>query len=101
MQTRPIHLQSLSWMAASGHEDQFRPPSLSGGCRLGKATFAGTGGKERDAPIPAVRGTAIEPTGRRLAVIGSALIVLVDNNMVGRRIHGMIASGGRLKEVRK
>jgi hypothetical protein len=29
-----------------GHEDQFRPPSLNGGCRLGKATFAGMGGKE-------------------------------------------------------
>jgi hypothetical protein len=40
-------------MAGKGHEDQFRPPSLSGGCRLGKATFAGTGGKEEDAPIPA------------------------------------------------
>ena len=36
--------------SAKGHEDQFRPPSLSGGCRLGKATFAGTGGKEEDAP---------------------------------------------------
>jgi hypothetical protein len=34
-----------------GHEDQFRPPSLSGGCRLVKATFAGIGGKEEDAPI--------------------------------------------------
>ena len=33
-----------------GHEDQFRPPSLNGGCRLGKATFAGMGGKEEDAP---------------------------------------------------
>jgi len=38
-------------MAEMGHEDQFRPPSLSGGCRLGKATFAGTGGKEEDAPM--------------------------------------------------
>jgi len=33
------------------HEDQFRPPSLNGGCRLGKATFAGMGGKEEDAPM--------------------------------------------------
>jgi hypothetical protein len=41
-----------------GHEDQFRPPSLSGGCRLGKATFAGMGGKEKDAPIPAIRRTS-------------------------------------------
>jgi hypothetical protein len=33
-----------------GHEDQFRPPSLSGGCRLGKETFVGMGGREEDAP---------------------------------------------------
>jgi hypothetical protein len=37
-------------MAEKGHEDQFRPPSLSGGCRLGKETFAGPGGEEEDAP---------------------------------------------------
>jgi hypothetical protein len=42
-------------MAAMGHQDQFTPPSLSGRRRLGKATFAGIGGKEEDAPIPAVR----------------------------------------------
>jgi hypothetical protein len=41
--------------AGMGHEDQLRPPTLNGGCRLGKATFAGMGGKEEDAPIPAVR----------------------------------------------
>ena len=44
-----------------GHDDQFRPPSLSGGCRLGKATFAGTGGKEEDAPIPDARCDETEP----------------------------------------
>jgi hypothetical protein len=34
-----------------GHEDQFRPSSLSGGdCRLGKETFVGMVGKEEDAP---------------------------------------------------
>jgi hypothetical protein len=38
-----------------GHEDQFRPSSLSGGCRLGKETFVGMGGKEEDAPKTAVR----------------------------------------------
>ena len=36
------------------HEDQFRPPSLSGRCRLGEATFAGMGDKEEGAPIPVV-----------------------------------------------
>jgi hypothetical protein len=34
-----------------GQEDQFRPPSLNGSCRLRKATFARMGGKEEDAPI--------------------------------------------------
>jgi hypothetical protein len=32
---------------------------------LGKATFAGMGGKEKDAPIPAVRGDHGETTGMR------------------------------------
>jgi hypothetical protein len=40
----------LAQRSASGHEDQFRPPDLNGGRRLGKATFAGMGGKEEDAP---------------------------------------------------
>jgi hypothetical protein len=30
---------------------------------LGEATFVGMGGKEEDAPIPAIRSTAIEPPG--------------------------------------
>jgi hypothetical protein len=38
-----------------GHEERFPSPSLSGRCRLGEATFAGMGGKEEDAPIPAAR----------------------------------------------
>jgi hypothetical protein len=33
------------------------PPSLSDRYRLGEATLAGMGGKEEDAPIPAVRMT--------------------------------------------
>jgi hypothetical protein len=47
-------------MAGVGHEDQFWPPGLSGGCRLGKETFAGMGGKEEDAPEAVVSVTAIE-----------------------------------------
>jgi hypothetical protein len=50
-------------MAAQGHEDRFRPPNLNGGCRLGKPTFAGMGGKEEDAPNPAIRGIALGPPG--------------------------------------
>jgi hypothetical protein len=37
-------------MSVKGHEGQFRPPSLSGRCRLDESTFAGMGGKEEDAP---------------------------------------------------
>jgi hypothetical protein len=48
-------------MSAMGHEERFPSPSLSGRCRLGEATFAGMGGKEEDAPIPAIR---VIPTGR-------------------------------------
>jgi hypothetical protein len=46
-------------MAGVGHEDHFPPPSLSDRCRLGEATFRGIGGKEEDAPIPAIRLTTI------------------------------------------
>ena len=42
-----------------GQQDQFRPPSLSGCCRLAEGTFAGISGKEEDAPTPAVRMTTI------------------------------------------
>jgi len=45
-----------------GHEDQFRPPSLSGRCRISQGTLAGMGGKEEDAPKAAVRATAVEPS---------------------------------------
>src|SRR5436189_3511735 len=44
-----------------GHEYQFRPPRLSGGCRFGQRTFAEVYGSGRDAPTPAVRGTLVEP----------------------------------------
>jgi hypothetical protein len=46
--------------AGMGHEDQLRPPTLNGGCRLGKATFAGMGGKEEDAPEADFPGTPPE-----------------------------------------
>jgi hypothetical protein len=44
-------------MTAMGHEEQFPPPSLSGRCRLGEATFAETCGNGEVAPKPAVPGT--------------------------------------------
>jgi hypothetical protein len=47
-------MQSRAFGSALGHEDQFPPPSLSGRCRLGEATFTGMGGKEENAPKAAV-----------------------------------------------
>jgi hypothetical protein len=43
-----------------GIEDQFAPAGLNARCRLGQATFVGTEGKGREAPIPAVRGIEID-----------------------------------------
>jgi len=48
-------------MTGLGHEDQFPPPRSSGRCGFREGTFAGTRGKDKDAPIPAIRRTAIEP----------------------------------------
>ena len=60
-------------VAEMGHEDQFRPPSLSGGCRLGKATFAGTGGKEEDAPIAEIA-KAADLIGQTTDIVGGVVI---------------------------
>jgi hypothetical protein len=39
---------------ADGGEDEFELPSRNGRCQLGEASFAGVGGEEEDAPLPAV-----------------------------------------------
>ena len=65
----------------------------------GLPTFAASFSDDKVAPIPAVRRTGSKSTESGSAVIRAALIVLVDNNMVGRRIHGMIAPGGWSEEV--
>jgi hypothetical protein len=49
--------------AGMGHDDAFPRPRLSARCRFSEGTLAGTRGNGRDAPIPAVRGVAIEPLG--------------------------------------
>jgi hypothetical protein len=46
---------------ATRHEERFPPTRLSDGCGFRKETIAGMRRNGRDAPIPAVRGTAIEP----------------------------------------
>jgi len=62
-------------MAAEGHEDQFRPPSMSGRCRLGEATFAGMGGKEEDAPKAVLHSAATAlPLSTRLGHGGPFLL---------------------------
>ena len=46
-------------MAEEGHEERFRLLSLDVRCVIRQGTFAGTNGNARDAPISAVRETAI------------------------------------------
>ena len=46
-----------------GHGGRFSPSTLSGCCLLGEATFVGTHGKGRDAPVPVEEIAAQEPTG--------------------------------------
>jgi hypothetical protein len=41
-------------MTASGHEYQFRPPSLNGRYRLGEATFARASSNDEVAPKPVI-----------------------------------------------
>src|SRR3954451_642387 len=43
-----------------GLEDQFLQPTLSGCCRLIEPIFAGRGGEEENAPIPAIAPASIE-----------------------------------------
>ena len=63
--TQLSRLRSPAAMTELGHEDQFLPPSPNGCCPLGQATFAGTHGNGRDAPIAAVRLTTNEPLGKQ------------------------------------
>src|SRR6516165_3794531 len=44
-------LRACMFSHSLGHEERFPPPRLNGRCRLGQATFIGTHGNERDAPI--------------------------------------------------
>jgi hypothetical protein len=47
--------------AALGHEERFPPTRLSARYGFRKETIAGMRRNGRDAPIPAVRGTVMEP----------------------------------------
>ena len=54
-------------MSAKGHQDAFPRPRLSGRNRFGQASFMGTRGNGRDAPIPVVRDTTMELEGLTLS----------------------------------
>jgi len=63
-----------------GHEDAFPRLRLSARCRFGQATFSGTHGNERDAPIAAVcRTSGTEGAGRQRSFGGATVIVPIDN----------------------
>jgi putative transposase len=72
LSTQGSRFFALPRRSAVGHEDAFPRPRLSDRSRLGEATFAGTRGNGRDAPIPDLpnlnprRGTnltLLHPTG--------------------------------------
>jgi hypothetical protein len=56
-------------MTGLGHEDPFPPRWLNVRCVIRHGTFAETNGNGRDAPLPAVRRTVIEPRGLTLAAL--------------------------------
>ena len=53
--------------ASLGHEQRFPPLRLNVRCRLGQATFIGTDGKGREAPIPDLPALALERKGSTLS----------------------------------
>jgi hypothetical protein len=53
----------LRRVTALGHEERFPPTKLSAGYGFRKETIAGMRRNGRDAPIPAVRSTMMEPPG--------------------------------------
>jgi hypothetical protein len=61
-------------MTASGHEDQFPPPSLNDRCRLGEATFAGMGDDELNAPVADLRRAT---TANRVRYVAQVIQVTV------------------------
>src|SRR5271165_5143082 len=48
-------------MTGMGHEERLPPLWLNARCVIRQGTFVGTNGNARDAPFPAIRGTAMEP----------------------------------------
>jgi hypothetical protein len=61
IQTFPRQFEPARRTTGKGHEEQLPPLWLNVRCVIRQGTFAGTFGNARDAPIPAIRGTAIEP----------------------------------------
>jgi len=87
-------------MAHLGHEDQFRPASAYGRCRLGEAAFAGMGGKEEDAPFPDLHRTALKTgVASPEAVISNSTLIIVENGIDPGTDHGMIGVGNEPMKV--
>ena len=89
--------------SAEGHKERLPPSRLSGCCRFGQETFAGTHGNGRDTPKAADCGSrdGTDGVADQRSFADAALIVLAENNVVARAIQGIIALGERFEEVRK
>jgi hypothetical protein len=74
-------LRGVGAKVSVGYEERFLPTSLSAGCGFRKETIAGMRRNGRDAPIPDLRGAAIEPlesthcrpSSARQRMVGSAV----------------------------
>jgi hypothetical protein len=76
-----------------GHKERLPPSRLSGCCRFGQETFAGTHGNGRDTPKAADCGSrdGTDGVADQRSFADAALIVLAENNVLARAIHGIIA----------
>jgi len=83
-------------MAEMGHEERFRPPSLSGHCRLGEATFADTRGKgetRRKRP----RSCRLNASGFDPNAVGNKPAIQIRKGPVTRAPVSLISAGSAAK----
>ncbi len=76
-------------MTGMGHEQRFPPLGLDVRCRLGQATFIGTDGKGREAPITDLHATAFKlprPTPWGHSHSNQKLIIAPAARLLGERI---------------
>ena len=88
----------LSQGSASGHEDAFPPPKLSGRCRFSQETFVGTRVNARDAPLADIDVTTISrPRATKPDINGSAYSITLSARA---RINGGIVRPSALAVLR-